>query len=124
MKTERGEKPMREGKSVATKSAVPKGMTKSATTKTTPKAVPKVAAKSAVAPKAVAKVPPRAAAVATKAPPVTSVAPKSAPAKLAAKKGKEIYSPLIPPPCALHFSRRQTLCNVGIQYLLALPPIK
>ena len=90
MRTERGEKPMREGKSVATKSAVTKSMTKSATTKTTPKAVPKVAAKSAVAPKAVTKVPPKVAAVTTKAPPATSVAPKSAPAKPAAKKGKEL----------------------------------
>ena len=104
---------MREGKSVATKSAlaktvaksVPKTVTKSAVTRTTPKAVIKVAAKgaSAVAAKAVAKVPAKARAAATKAPAaatkapaVTSVAPKSAPtprsvpAKSAGKKGKEL----------------------------------
>ena len=98
MRTEAGEKPMREGKSVATKSAVTKSVTKSAATRTTPKAVPKVAAKgaSAVAAKAVAKVPARATAVTTKAPAATSVVPKSAPAprsvpaKPAAKKGKEL----------------------------------
>ena len=90
--------PVREGKSVATKSAVAKSVTKSVTksaaTRTTPKAVPKVAAKgaSAVAAKAVAKVP----AVTTKAPAVTSVAlksapaPRSVPAKPAAKRGKEL----------------------------------
>lgn len=85
-----GKRPLREGKSVATKSAA----TKSVTTRTAPKTVPKVAAKgAAMTAKVVAKVPAKAAA---KAPTVASVTPKSAPAprsvpaKPAAKKGKEL----------------------------------
>jgi DnaK suppressor protein len=89
-----GKRPLREGKSVATKSAATKSVTARTAPKAVPKVVPKPVAKGAAATaKAVAKVPAKAA---TKPPAVASVAPKSfpaprsAPAKPAAKKSKEL----------------------------------